>query len=90
LLQNLRLVENVENLAAKRGCTPGQLALAWVLARGDDVIPIPGTKRVSCFDENLAALKITLTPEECQELECAVPHHKVGIPAFPAFCSKLV
>ena len=81
-LQNLHLVENVEKLAAKKGCTPGQLALAWVLARGNDVIPIPGTKRVSCFDENLAALNIKLTPEECQDLESAVPHHKVDFRPF--------
>ena len=56
----MKLVESVKGLAAKKGCTPGQLALAWVLARGDDVIPIPGTKRITCFDENLAALKVSL------------------------------
>ncbi len=76
-LQNMALVKAVEDRAAQKGCTPGQLALAWVLARGDDVIPIPGTKRPNCFDENLAALKVKLTPEECTELENAVPHHEV-------------
>ena len=75
----MKLVENVRGLAAKKGCTPGQLALAWVLARGDDVIPIPGTKRVNCFDENLAALKVSLTPVECADIESAVPHHEVII-----------
>ena len=73
----MKLVESVKGLAAKKGCTPGQLALAWVLARGDDVIPIPGTKRITCFDENLAALKVSLTPAECTEIESAVPHHEV-------------
>ncbi len=75
----MALVKAVEDRAAQKGCTPGQLALAWVLARGDDVIPIPGTKRPNCFDENLAALKVKLTPEECTELENAVPHHEVRI-----------
>ena len=77
--QNMALVKAVEDRAAQKGCTPGQLALAWVLARGNDVIPIPGTKRVNCFDENLAALKVKLTPEECTELENAVPHHEVRL-----------
>ena len=82
-MQNIALVKGVETLAARKGCTPGQLALAWVLARGNDVIPIPGTKRTNCFDENLAALKVTLTPEECEELENAVPHHEVRLSSLP-------
>jgi aryl-alcohol dehydrogenase-like predicted oxidoreductase len=60
----------------------GYTATSWpaqVLARGEDVIPIPGTKRISAFNENLAALKVNLTPEECKELEDAVPHHQVPI-----------
>ena len=57
--------------------TPGQLALAWVTVQGDDVIPIPGTKRISCVDENVAAVNVKLTAEECKELEDAVPHHEV-------------
>ena len=77
--QNMALVKAVEDRAAQKGCTPGQLALAWVLARGNDVIPIPGTKRPNCFDENLAALKVKLTPEECTELENAVPQHEVRL-----------
>ncbi len=47
-VQNMAMVKKVKALAAQKGCTPGQLALAWVLARGDDVIPIPGTKRANC------------------------------------------
>ncbi len=75
--QNLKLVQNVEELAKKKGVTSGQLALAWVTAQGDDVIPIPGTKRISCVDENVAAASIKLTAEEIKELEDAVPHHEV-------------
>lgn len=70
-------MQNVVELAKKKGVTPGQLALAWVTARGDDVIPIPGTKRISCVDENVAAVNVKLTAEECKELEDAVPHHEV-------------
>jgi aryl-alcohol dehydrogenase-like predicted oxidoreductase len=58
---NAALVESVEELAAEKGCTPGQLALAWVLSRGNDVVPIPGTKRRRYLEENLAAADITLT-----------------------------
>ncbi|CAL5221861.1 g4122 [Coccomyxa viridis] len=87
--KNMALVKAVEDRAAQKGCTPGQLALAWVLARGDDVIPIPGTKRPNCFDENLAALKVKLTPEECTELENAVPHHEVAGGRYPGEASHL-
>ncbi|BDA43731.1 probable aldo-keto reductase 2 [Coccomyxa sp. Obi] len=76
--KNVKLVQNVEELAKKKGVTPGQLALAWVTAQGDDVIPIPGTKRISCVDENIAAASIKLTAEEIKELEDAVPHHEVA------------
>ena len=60
--QNLRLVAPVEELAAEKGVTAGQLALAWVLAQGDDIVPIPGTKRVAYLEENVAALDVELTP----------------------------
>ena len=62
LEQNLRLVAKVEELAREKGCTPGQLALAWVLAQGEDVVPIPGTKRRKYLEENLAAADVELTP----------------------------
>jgi aryl-alcohol dehydrogenase-like predicted oxidoreductase len=70
---NLELVARVRALAAERGCTPGQLALAWLLAQGDDVIPIPGTKRVGYLEENLAALAVRLTPDDVAALDAAVP-----------------
>jgi aryl-alcohol dehydrogenase-like predicted oxidoreductase len=70
---NLRLVAKVEELAREKGCTSGQLALAWVLARGEDVVPIPGTKRRKYLEENLAALNVTLTKVELDRIESEVP-----------------
>ena len=70
---NLRLVGRIGELAAAKGCTPGQLALAWVLAQGDDVIPIPGTKKVRYLEENAAASEIVLTGVELAALDDALP-----------------
>ncbi|KAL6768063.1 hypothetical protein ACKKBF_B37630 [Auxenochlorella protothecoides x Auxenochlorella symbiontica] len=66
--QNMKLVEAVKKLANSKDATAGQLALAWVLAQGDDVVPIPGTKRVKYLEENLGALDVTLTAEDLAEL----------------------
>jgi len=74
--RNLALVRSVEQLAASRDCTPGQLALAWVLSRGDDVVPIPGTKRRTYLEENVAAADIELTSEDLAWLD-----EHVGRPA---------
>jgi aryl-alcohol dehydrogenase-like predicted oxidoreductase len=71
--RNGALVARVRELAAERGVTPGQLALAWVLSRGEDVVPIPGTKRVSYLEENLAAADIGLSTEESERIAQAVP-----------------
>jgi aryl-alcohol dehydrogenase-like predicted oxidoreductase/drug/metabolite transporter (DMT)-like permease len=76
--RNLQLVEHVHELAAKKDVTPAQLALAWVLHRGDDIVPIPGTKRVAYLEENVAALEIELTEDELRGLEEAFP---VGVTA---------
>src|SRR6185295_15595428 len=62
--KNLQLVEAVGALAKKKGCTPAQLALAWVLAKDPRCVPIPGTKRRATLEENVAALNVTLTPED--------------------------
>jgi aryl-alcohol dehydrogenase-like predicted oxidoreductase len=70
---NLRLVEAVETIAARKNKTPAQIALAWVLTRGDDVIPIPGTKRRPYLEDNVAALDVELTEEELGELDGAFP-----------------
>ncbi len=73
LAANLALVDRVRALAERIGATPGQLALAWVLAQGADVVPIPGTKRVSYLQENVAAAAIELTDSDLAELEKAIP-----------------
>jgi aryl-alcohol dehydrogenase-like predicted oxidoreductase len=70
---NLRLVDAVRELAAEKGATAGQLALAWVLAQGDDVVPIPGTKRRSYLEENAGAAAIELTDEDLARLEAIAP-----------------
>jgi aryl-alcohol dehydrogenase-like predicted oxidoreductase len=73
LQQNLRIVEEVEAVAFEAGATPGQVALAWLLARGDDVVPIPGTKRVSRLEENAAADDLRLTDEQLARLGAIQP-----------------
>jgi aryl-alcohol dehydrogenase-like predicted oxidoreductase len=76
--ENLRLAERVRELAAERGVAPGQLALAWVMAKGEDIVPIPGTKRVSYLEENAGAAGIELSVEELATLEDAVSGHEVA------------
>jgi len=71
--KNLRLVQQVEEIAAGKGVAASQLALAWVLARGDDVVPIPGTKRRSYLEQNVAADDIVLTEEDLQRLDEILP-----------------
>ena len=73
LRQNLKLAERVKELAAEKGITPGQLALAWVLHRGEDIVPIPGTKRVTYLDENLAAAEVELSEEEVKRIAEEIP-----------------
>ena len=69
LAANLRLVDEVKEVAGRLGVTPGQVALAWVLAQGDDVVPIPGTKRTRYLEENLAALEVTLGADDLASLD---------------------
>ena len=71
--KNLELVERVEALAALKRCTPSQLALAWVLARGDDIVPIFGTKRRQYLEENLGATGVELTPDDLEQIEAIAP-----------------
>ncbi|MDO7876380.1 aldo/keto reductase [Hymenobacter sp. ASUV-10] len=71
--KNLDLVARINKMAAQKECTPGQLALAWVLAQGDDVVPIPGTKRVKYLEENVEALFVQLSLEELAELDEIAP-----------------
>jgi aryl-alcohol dehydrogenase-like predicted oxidoreductase len=67
--RNLELLGRYEQVAARKGCTPGQLALAWLLAKGSDIAPIPGTKRQKYVEENVAAAAISLSDREVAELE---------------------
>ena len=71
--KNLQLVAPVEKLAAEKRCTPAQLALAWVLAQGPDIVPIPGTKRRTYLDQNLGALDVTLSPAELKQIDGVLP-----------------
>src|SRR6476469_4432588 len=79
---NLRLVAKVRAIAEEKGCTPGQLALAWVLAQGADVAPIPGTKRVKYLEENVGALEVQLTADDLAALDAAVPRDAVAGPRY--------
>jgi aryl-alcohol dehydrogenase-like predicted oxidoreductase len=72
--KNLDLVKRVEEIAARKKCTPGQLALAWLLAQGEDVIPIPGTKRRKYLEENARAINVALSKEDLQQIDEAAPH----------------
>jgi aryl-alcohol dehydrogenase-like predicted oxidoreductase len=71
--RNLELVRKIEELAAQKGCTPSQLALAWVLAQGDHIFPIPGTKRIKYLEENAGALNVRLTPDELSLIDVLAP-----------------
>jgi aryl-alcohol dehydrogenase-like predicted oxidoreductase len=78
LARNLALVERVRKLAEEKGATPAQLAIAWVLARGDDIVPIPGTKRRRYLEENLGALELRLGPEDLAAIEEAAPPEEIA------------
>ena len=81
--KNIALVDRVRGLAEEKGCTPGQLALAWVLSRGDDVVPIPGTKRRTYLAENVAALDVELTPADLAAIESVFPAGAVSGDRYP-------
>jgi aryl-alcohol dehydrogenase-like predicted oxidoreductase len=82
--RNLALVDKVKTLAAEIGCTPGQLALAWVLAQGEDIVPIPGTKRRSYLDENVGALAVRIGPAQLAALDAAFPFNVASGDRYPA------
>jgi aryl-alcohol dehydrogenase-like predicted oxidoreductase len=80
--RNLKLVERIRAIAADKGCTPAQLALAWVLAQGDDIVPIPGTKRRQYLEENVGALDVRFTPEELTEIDSLLPRGAAAGPRY--------
>jgi aryl-alcohol dehydrogenase-like predicted oxidoreductase len=71
--KNLDLVNKIEQLALAKGCTPSQLALAWVLVQGNDIVPIPGTKRIKYLDDDLGALEVRLTAQELAQIDAVLP-----------------
>lgn len=81
--RNLALVEHVELLARAKRCTPAQLALAWVLSQGKDIVPIPGTKRRRYLEENVGALDVRLTPEELRTVDRAIPRNSASGLRYP-------
>ncbi len=87
---NRALVARVEAFAAKKGCTPAQLTLAWLLAQGPDVVAIPGTRRIDRMDENIGALSVRLSPEEVAAISAAVPPGAAAGTRYPAGGMKTV
>lgn len=85
--KNLSLVQRIEEIANNKGCKPSQLALAWVLAQGEDIVPIPGTKRRQYLEENAAASDIVLTPEDLQQINEISPQ---GIAAGGRYSEEMM
>jgi aryl-alcohol dehydrogenase-like predicted oxidoreductase len=81
---NLELVERVRAMASAKRCTPSQLALAWTMAQGDDIVPIPGTKRRSYLEQNLAAADVTLSADDLAEIDRIVPKDAAAGTRYPA------
>lgn len=90
LARNLALVEKVKAQAEAKGCTPGQLVLAWLLAQGPDVVPIPGTRRIAHLEENLKALDVSLSAAEVEALSAALPPGAAAGERYPAETMKTV
>ena len=88
--KNLELVRHIQALAAEKGCTPSQLALAWVMAQGDDMVPIPGTKRREFLEENIAAIHVTLTPQDLARIDEVAPKGAAAGERYHAEAMKLI
>jgi aryl-alcohol dehydrogenase-like predicted oxidoreductase len=88
--KNLDLVRRVEEIAAQKKCTPAQLALAWVLAQGDDIVPIPGTKRRKYLEEDVTALEVTLGADELRAIAEVAPKNAAAGLRYPEAMMRLV
>ena len=88
--KNLDLVRRVEEIAQEKRCTPAQLALAWVLAQGEDIVPIPGTKHRKYLEENVKAVDIKLTPSDLRHIDEAFPLGTAAGPRYPEHMMKVV
>jgi aryl-alcohol dehydrogenase-like predicted oxidoreductase len=89
-VKNAALLGKLKEIASKHGCTPSQLALAWVLAQGDDIVPIPGTKRRRYIEENVAAADLTLSKHELAELDAAFPVGAASGMRYPKFMMNIL
>jgi aryl-alcohol dehydrogenase-like predicted oxidoreductase len=88
--KNLDLVKRVQDIAGEKGCTPSQLALAWVLAQGKDIVPIPGTKRRQYLEDNVGAVNVNLTAEDLHRIEEAFPYGAASGERYPEHMMQLV
>ena len=88
--KNLELVRHIEELAAEKGCTPSQLALAWVLAQGNDMVPIPGTKRRQYLEENVGAIDVTLTQADLDRIDEIAPKGAAAGERYAAESMKML
>jgi len=88
--KNLDLVREIEAMAREKGCAPSQLALAWVLVQGDDIVPIPGTKRRRYLEENVGALDVSLTPEDLARIDRIIPPGAAAGTRYPEAGMRMV
>ena len=88
--KNLELVKRIKEIAAEKGCTPAQLALAWVLAQGKDIVPIPGTKRRKYLEENVGALEVRLTADDLRRIDEIAPKGVAAGDRYPEAAMKAV
>ena len=88
--RNFSLVKKVEEIAREKKCTPAQLALAWVLAQGNDIVPIPGTKRRRYLQENVGALDVALTSKDLARIDEVAPHEAVAGARYPDWAMEMV
>ena len=83
-------MKRVEQIARGKGCTPSQLALAWVLAQGEDIVPIPGTKRRKYLEDNVGAMNVRLTPEDLRRIDEVFPSGAAAGDRYPQHMMQLV
>ena len=88
--KNLDLVARVQAIAGEKRCAPSQLALAWVLAQGDDIVPIPGTKRRTYLEENVGALDVRLSADDLRHIDEVAPAGAAAGPRYPEFMMAFV
>ena len=86
--KNLKLVETIKKIADEKGCTPGQLVLAFLMAQGDDIIPIPGTTKEKNFDENMGSLKVQINESDNQKIRKAISEAEVHGGRYPEAFSR--